>query len=689
MRFTNGAEQQAEASDTDGTQPDVIRLHIPGEEDNFFDRENYDVSGVDADQEDEAIIHVWDEESDEELEAYMRKQKKPLLPFVILPEQHAPTPGKKLRSLASWWRTLLIGSAAPGTLSVGHVAMNMASTALHPGVLLAMPVYFIRAGVVPGFIVFVLTTMLSAFGGALWVTLGRYVGSSSIESVTGKAFGMNTQWKRKLGIMLSSAVLMVYCTGAAVVGYHAMTDLLLQVFFHYTPTTSVFHDRAFVTLVVGGIMTLPVLVAATPQRHIMQVQSWSLILCYPAIIAILYVQMKDWHLPSVRPKLEPSWPSVTLVPMPHLQDYTWPWASTAMVPLLVLSALPAQILAQSRSLQRKAVYDSNVHTFYLAQSIQAAVIIAITFFVGVDIGLVGTDDLHRGLYPNFFSALPLDDDKVNIARGLFCLLLASHLCLCLTSASSACSRILKALGIQFKPLAHGANSGVQRAASPRLAANTAPHEAGAQAIEARKKRRFWRGAASGLVLWCITAFTAYSSGVGGVFRREEKEGKELRFLRSVEVIGIMGAVVGFILPAVIWLVLFRIRRPRAILLAQTESMQKRLQQYLLSPLSALIPVLSRQPARSAQEAEPLLQEQDGNAYGAVVPEASIPRHENEYSASDRDEGTYILLARKERQLQRVARGRRILQEFIVVVVLLPFGLFLVVSASIELAAGGY
>lgn len=174
--------------------------------------------GSDEEEEDnQDTLHLWDEDSDEEDQP--KPKRKSILPFARDGQPHLP-------NLANWWRTLLMGSAAPGTLSTGHVAMNLLSSGLHPGVLLAMPVYFTRAGVLSGLIVLVFVTMLAAFGGALWITLGRYVGGNTIESITGRAFGMNTQWKRNVGLGLSSVTLVVYCTGAAVIGYHGASPRL-------------------------------------------------------------------------------------------------------------------------------------------------------------------------------------------------------------------------------------------------------------------------------------------------------------------------------------------------------------------------------------------------------------------------------------------------------------------------------
>ncbi len=69
--------------------------------------------------------------------------------------------------------------------------------------------------------------------------------------------------------------------------------------------------------------------------------------------------------------------------------------------------------------------------------------------------------------------------------------------------------------------------------------------------------------------------------------------------------------------------------------------------------------------------------------------ASIPSHLTEQSSDDRDEATTILLARKERQLQKRTRGKRIYQDVVVFAAVLPFGIALLILGAIELRRGGY
>ncbi|EDP43176.1 hypothetical protein MGL_2772 [Malassezia globosa CBS 7966] len=140
-----------------------------------------------------------------------------------------------------------------------------------------------------------------------------------------------------------------------------------------------------------------------------------------------------------------------------------------------------------------------------------------------------------------------------------------------------------------------------------------------------------------------------------------------------------------------WLVLFKIRKPRAILLLQSKSMRRRISRYLLSPLSALISKSSHPPP---SEIEPLLSESgnplvDEHGHATHSTNISLPNHMNEHSANNCDDATLILLARKERELQKKSRDRRRMQELVVVVALLPFGLFLVGAALVELLEGSY
>lgn len=187
-----------------------------------------------------------------------------------------------------------------------------------------------------------------------------------------------------------------------------------------------------------------------------------------------------------------------------------------------------------------------------------------------------------------------------------------------------------------------------------------------------------------MLLWALTASTAYFSGVGGI-RRREKEGEEARFTRASEVLGLMGAGVGFVLPALVWILLFHVRRPRAILPLFASETGRSVSAYFLGPQSALV--------RSAPETQPLLAPDESTTAfrtsidGATVPQT--PTWMTEHASDETDEATTVLLARKERQLQRRTRGRRLWQDVLVLVGVLPFGVALLVLGALELSRGGW
>ena len=718
---TGQAEIGSHPGPSEYPEEDTIQIHTA-------DDDCADIgSGLEDDYDDEdddfhhGTIHVWDEDSDDDEQSEEQRPRQRRKNIFRLPARDGR--GPRLPPVTHWWRTLLIGSAEPGRLSIGHVAVNLFSSSLHPGVLLAMPVYFARAGEVPGMIILVLIALLSGFGGGLWVILGRYVGGNTIEAIVSRAFGMNTRWKKNLGHGIGSVLLVIYCTGAAVIAYHAMTDLLLQVSFYYTATGQLFHDRAFVTLAVGGALTLPLLLSTTPKRNIIQIQSWIVLLFYPAVIGIMFARLNDLTIPSLRrgSPMSKDVSLTTFVPMPQENMYAWPWASTAMIQLLTLSTSPAQILAHNRSLRRKHAYDSNVISFHIAQFVQVLMVVAVVYFMSVEIGMFGTEELQGGLHPNFFTAFPLDDNYVNVARILFAILLAAHVSVCLASARSCWSRFLNLMNLHplrsiAPPTPHLYRRPTFQRQLSRSFTQSSPlwlpsswrspsqpflSEQDTAELRTWRRFKFLRSTLGGVMLWTITATTAYVAGVGGLFRREEKEGEELRFLRSIEVMGVFGAFVGFILPAIIWLILFRIRRPRAILLLQTNAMRRRINQYLRSPLSTLSG-MSHPPT---EETEPLLSEPHADSDDATSParevHISMPNHLNEHTAADCDDATLILLARKERELQRKSRGyvvfhasvtyrrRRRMQELVVVAALLPCGFLLVVMALFDLTKGEY
>ncbi|WFD34107.1 hypothetical protein MCUN1_000939 [Malassezia cuniculi] len=583
-------------------------------------------------------IRVWDEDSDNDDEPPPRRN------VFSVAARRAVVP-------ASTWKTFLLGSSMPGTLTTSHVGMNLFAASLHPAVLLSMPVFFARAGTWQGMLALALYAFLGAIGGGVWVILGRYVGGLTLESVTGTAFGMHTRWKRNLGRALSGIILTAYCTSAAVIAYHALADLLLHVFFHYADRGDWLHDRAFVTFVVGGCITLPLVVLPLPKRAIIQLSSIVASACYPAAILLML-----WHIRYRTPD------SVTKGPTfyPHSEpkihaNNSWPWATQAMLPVLTLSTAPAQVLLHNRSLRRTDVLHSKVYSFMTAQGIQVVLVLIVTFIMGVHIGIVGANVEVGGLHGNLFTSFPMDDDVMNAARLVYCALLATHVCLCVVTSRASWSRLLKLVRVLPKS-------------------------------SDRRISKVLRDALSGSALWALTATSAYYSGAGGVLH-PSKHGSELRFLRAVEYTGIMGAIAGIILPSVIWIVLFRIRRPRAILpVRMATRMGQSMKNYLFGPLSTLI--RTRRMATFDPEEQPLLQtaEEHGTAYGDDIP--FMPNHLNEDSQNTRDEATLILLARKERAMQRFTRSRRRLQEAIIICIMCPLGLLLVCAGTAELLQGG-
>ena len=465
---------------------------------------------------------------------------------------------------------------------------------------------------------------------------------------------------------------------------------------------------------VGGALTLPMLVVPLPKRALVQLASWTVVLVYPIVLVLMLHRIHFWrdmggighvlkwllHGVLHRPH-RPGTPAAEAAGMAaeapvHVASRLgtrvklWPWATTSMLPVLTMSASPAQILLHNRSLQRPNLYQSNVKTFFFSQLIQMLLMILVTYLLGVEVGLLGARDMHGDLHTNFFTSFPMDDNTINAARLLFCLLLATHLGLCLATARSSWSRLLKLLHLLPRRSGGGAEAPVP---APGQASALSGFRLNWTALGAfyRHHRKQLRDVLSGLVLWSITAGLAYSSGVGGFFRRSEKDGAELRFLRLIEAFGLLTVLVGILLPALNWLVMFRIRRPRAILQARSSAaMRQSMQNYLFGPPSSLM--RTRRPAHPDPEVQPLLAEEEQARVApshAFDPNPFMPNHVNEEDPNTRDEATLILLARKERELQRMSRHRRIVQEIVVVALILPFGLFLFFSAGIELLRGGY
>ncbi|GAK68016.1 uncharacterized protein PAN0_032c6246 [Moesziomyces antarcticus] len=652
----------------------------------------------------------------------------------------------------TWWK-LLTNPGTPASLSAPHVSANLFSASLHPAVLLSMPHYFARTGVLLGTIALVVVATLGGVGGGLWVVLSRYVNGSSIEAIVGASFGRYTPWKGGLGRVVSGLLLALYATGSAIIGYFALADLLLQVFFNYAPRGVPLHDRAFVTLVVGGLISVPLVIFPLAKRNVIRLNTFFSLTFYPIIITIILVKIYTSTPPVVltaapstsgRPVGRDGWPNINPLHPPSV------WAPISLLPLLTLSACPLQILAHQRSLRRIGTSRSNVKAFIGAQAGQVLFIIVMGILFGVVAGVNGVQGrLRKNSHPNLFASLPNDDDLINVARILFVAILATHLAICLTTARSSWGRLLRQLNIHplrrrqqairlpldepatSSPLVGGTGGSMSHAN-----VSNATHS-GEEISQIGRWKRKWgkpaRNALAGLLLWGVTAASAFLSGAGG-FRRTEKAGEEARFTRASEVLGLMGAGVGFVMPGLVWMILFHIRRPRAILPPFASELGRTASAYFSGPLSMLARnrhyLLGGGGQKEDGERQPLLAGADGadqdqndgasassatarprasnsDAASAVsglhshrssrhVPpasldqdSASIPSHLTEQTSDDRDEATTILLARKERQLQRRTRGKRIYQDVIVFAAVLPLGFALLVLGAIELQRGGY
>ena len=379
-----------------------------------------------------------------------------------------------------------------------------------------------------------------------------------------------------------------------------------------------------------------------------------------------------------------------------------------------------------------------------------------------------------------FTSLPKDDDMINFARLLFVLLLSSHLALCVVTARSSWSRILRKF--KMNPLrwrqritmsssagnnamrvqrsdnngAHARETHARNAStdsnahegergtdshdetmdspvvsSATVTPNRASHPASSTAQQPTKPKRTAKGIAkvkkaprrwgklarnalAGLILWGLVAGLAYASGNGRIRRGDgEKEGEEARFTRASEVLGLMGALVGFVMPSLVWMILFWIRRPRSILPVEAGEMERRpllphtRSEGLVPEAAAGFGKHGPKPRGTAQENAEQGEQAGGHWHASVqaVPSAGDTRdldsddegHRGEVfrtwvrhaHAPQRDEETAILLARKERSMQKRTRGQRRWQDLFVLGGVLPLGLALLVLGAIELAAGGY
>ncbi|PWN31766.1 uncharacterized protein FA14DRAFT_162662 [Meira miltonrushii] len=641
--------------------------------------------------------------------------------------------------LRSWLVKITKSPSAQASLSAPHVTANLFSASLNPAVLLSMPAFFDRTGITLGIVGLVVVAALAGAGGGLWVVLGRYVGGANIEAITAASFGRNTRWKGNIGRAISGLLLACYATGTAVVAYFALADLLLQVLFHYSPRGIPLHNRLFVTIVIGGLITTPLVIYPLAKRNLIRLSTTLAVLFYPCILAILlaYVYQQpptsEPHFPIKSPEMNPLHsPSV--------------WAPFSLLPLLSLSASPLQIIAHNRSLRRTGMSGSNVKAFLGAQAAQTVAAIALAIGFGIGVGTQGMGKrLGVEVHPNLFTTLPLTDN-LNLARILFMAILISHLALCLVTVRSAWSRLLFLFNLNpFRTSKRPGDQDTDENDADRTISASTSSGLGTvgttpNASQRRKKSllgKKWtkpaKDALAGVLLWAMTAVTAYWSGVGGIHLRKGQKNDpddaavQANFTRAQEVLGLMGAGVGFVLPAFVWIILFHIRQPRAILPPFAADMARQASAWFLGPQSVLAVNKWRRGSRAPQngsldsaERQPLLDDQDGDdadegpspsAFRHSLAQASehdeIPSSRNEedmngrangrrngntsihHSTQETDEATRILLARKERELQRRTRGRRIYQDIIVLAGILPLGVSLIVLGALDLRHGGW
>lgn len=630
-----------------------------------------------------------------------------------------------------WLIRLTKSPSNQASLSAPHVAANLFSASLNPAVLLSMPAYFNRTGIALGLVGLVTVAALAGAGGGVWVVLSRYVGGSHIEAITGASCGRNTLWKSNAGRAISGLLLACYATGTAVIAYFALADLLLQVLFHYSPHGIPLHDRLFVTIVIGGLITTPLIIFPLAKRNLIRLSTALAVFFYPITLVILlsYIYKQD---PTSNPRLPATSPTLNPLQPPSI------WAPYSLLPLFSLSASPLQIIAHNRSLRRTGISGSNVKAFLASQAAQTVAAVGIGIAFGVGVGTQGMGR-HLGLelHPNLFTTLPLSD-TLNLTRVLFIAILSSHLALCLVTVRSAWARLLHLFHLNpFRRKESG---------QPNRNESDTTEAPGASSVstdrsQAIRKKKMWtrqaRNALAGLLLWAITASTAYWSGVGGFHRRKGEKGNhaadeavEANFTRAQEVLGLMGAGVGFVLPALMWIILFHIRRPRAILPPFAADLARQASAWFLGPQSVLAARKWRKSTPQDAEQQPLLdEEQDdeelpssstyrqsldvGQHIGSsernkVMPnernasqasavddhDVTLERHSSLASSSlqhgsTTDDATRILLARKERELQRRSRGRRRYQDIIVLAGILPLGVALIILCALDLRHGGW
>lgn len=584
----------------------------------------------------------------------------------------------------TWWR-YLTNPAQPNSLSILHVTFNLFAASLHPSVLLATPFYFSRTGTSLGMAGLALVAILGGVGGGLWVVLARYVGGKkTVEAITGASFGRHSKYKVRIGKLVAGTMLSAYSTGSAFIAYFALADLLLQLFFYYSPRGISLHDRAFVNLFIGAIFTVPLIVVPLAKRTLIRVATGAALLLYPIIAIILFAKIYTWD-PATEPapysgsdvksSVSSGQRSANPLHPPSI------WGPYSLLPLLTLSSSPLQILAHNRSLRRNpsarahgAQRGSNVKAFLACQASQVSLVIGTIAAFGVGIGTEGIQNrLRWPVHPNLFTSLPHDDDLINFARLLFVLLLSTHLALCLAVGRSSWARLLKLMNLNpFRWSCHPDRTiGRILLDGPEgeSAHNFADPEPNGNTPEGGSRGHQWgklaRTSLGGALLWGLVAFLAYFSGVGGI-RRKEKEGEEARYVRASEILGLFGGGVAFVLPGAVWVLLFWVRRQREILGDSINTIGGVAASGWITWVKGPLGVLARRSsaafgstgaARAQYRPVPIWQGEVeiGNNDGAARPASANARgpiaSEGACALGDGD-ATRILLARKERQLQK-------------------------------------
>lgn len=697
---------------------------IQGEEDEWLSRKKIHV-GTKAwdDSEDES-----DEEHSDGEDAYARRRRHRIHQQGQRPHRdsylHSLTPSRQRRS--KLWR-FLTNPGAPNTLSVPHVAANLFSASLHPSVLLSTPFYFDRTGILLGTLGLAIVAILGGVGGGLWVVLSRYVGQKkTVESITGSSFGKHSKWKSRIGKAVAGIMLGTYATGSAFIAYFgesrsiyddgrqseliftslpcfaALADLLLQLFLHYSPLGIPLHDRDFVTLFIGGLFTAPLIIIPLHKRTLIRLATGTALFVYPVLIIVLLVKVytidvNDPILVDVRMVKVPDIPNANPLEPPSL------WAPYSLLPLLTLSSSPLQILAHNRSLRRKqsrkgAQHGSNVKAFLMAQALQVVAVVGVAVAFGIGMGLKGVGErLQLELHPNLFASLPRSDHLINLARLLFVFLLSTHLALCLAVARSSWARLLKLFNIDpFKRKSH--RHGRIRLPGPEGERASAPASDGGEsnttsngtttaAATTRQWPKLARTSLGGLLLWLVIALAAFISGVGGI-RRKEKEGEAARYVRASEILGLFGGGVGFVLPGLVWIILFHVRRPRGIL-PNVDWVSERAREWVRGDLGILTRKRRGNLGQGRLDASESSHNRD-NPVPTWSDEQTLGHtHPPRTAEQNGDEATRILLARKERQLQKRTKERRIWQDILVLAAVLPCGIVLLVMGAIELSKGGF